>query len=358
MNSDAWTILCHDRIFHRMNFALASDKSRNIIVAGGNDYISGDGLTSVITFDMEKKTINALPDLPEVSWTCTGAILKGYFYVADHNGSLYRLDLSTCAGWEAVKHSAGDLFGQTIVSDGNYLYSLGGRNLDRVLNSPCKKFDPDTQEWSDLPQMHVPRYRHTAVVVGNEIYIIGGNLQNQSKISSVEAFHIPSQTWRKIQDIPNVQNEHSDSGFCVSCASAAVYEGLIVLTGGRKGKRQNGIESSYCFIFNTYTQKWTHSNVCLPSARSAHGSTFIGGSKFVSIGGTTSDSVSIVDRSKLFPNWSIIQHFILIRKLLEDERAFLKARNEIAGTPDEKCVDLLLTMLNIETFRYVLSFLI
>jgi len=352
-----WKTISNDELFHRMNFACVVYNDRYIIIAGGNEYTSGEGLRSVISFDTHEKIIKEFPDLPEISWTCTGTILKGCFYVAGHHGSIFRLDLSLCEAWEQVT-SSGDLFGHTIVSDDEHLYSIGGRNTDGIITSPCRRFCPKEDTWIALPQMNQSRYRHAVAIIGKQIYVIGGVREKQEKISSVEVYNINSMTWDIIANIPAVPNESSDDGLCLSCAALATFDKMIVLTGGRKRRRSTGIISPYCFVLNTHNLKWMQSMITLPTARSAHGCVLIGGTQLFLIGGESQKSIEAIERKCFFPNWYIIQDFLLLHKLVEEDRASIKRHNGGKLCMSDEFVQKLMTNLNLDLCRHVVSFLV
>jgi len=365
--NSSWKVVSSDESYHRVNFGTAYYKNRHLIVVAGNDYQSGTALKSVVSFDLETKiSTKIIPDLPHASWSCTSTILNDYMYVADNDSSIYRINLSSPNEWEKRNSNLSDgnllkLFGTSLISDGNNLFSFGGRDGHGNLTSRCLKYLPDEDKWISLSQMKFARFRHVGAIVGRKIYVIGGCTHQRRKTSSVEVFDIASESWSDAPPLPRLPNEHSDdNGICISTAAATVYGSLIFVTGGRKRPflRSHTMESSYVLIFDTEKQKWITSKAQLPSPISGHGCVFMDGSKLVVVGGKGPESIQAMEDINMFPNWYIIKHFVLLRKLIDEERAFVNIKNVKDRILADEIIVKLVTHLNLDMFRYILSFLI
>lgn len=123
-----------------------------------------------------------------------GAVLGDWLYVySGHVGSTHKYSVETTAKhfrrlnlkdrttWEDLPMGP-DLQGVALVSDGRFLYRIGGmaaRNLDgeeHDLRSVADfaRFDPEARIWTDLAPMPEPRSTHDAVVIGRKVYVVGG----------------------------------------------------------------------------------------------------------------------------------------------------------------------------------------
>ena len=107
------------------------------------------------------------------------------YYKTGQNAKMYSLDLESPKKWEVACESTG-LQGLAMVEHAGNLYRVGGfvaRNKqgeDQDLHSSAEfaKFDFKKKEWKSLQPMPVPRSSLDAVVVGDNLYVVGGwNLQ-------------------------------------------------------------------------------------------------------------------------------------------------------------------------------------
>jgi len=95
---------------------------------------------------------------------------------------LLRLDLKTPeTGWEKLPTDEPAL-GPALLSHSSGLIRIGGmqprndRDEEADMHSVpfVRRFDPETGEWSALPDLTKPRSSHDAFVVGDRIYVAGG----------------------------------------------------------------------------------------------------------------------------------------------------------------------------------------
>jgi hypothetical protein len=137
-------------------------------------------------------TFAVMPD-PAVN-SFGGAVLGDWLYVyGGHAGKMHhydetttvklfrRLNLKDRTTWETLP-MAQDVQGVALVSDGKFLYRLGGmvaRNHtgeDEDLHSVTDfaRFDPETKTWTDLAPLPLGRSTHDAAVVGRTVFAVGG----------------------------------------------------------------------------------------------------------------------------------------------------------------------------------------
>ncbi|CAB9523638.1 kelch-like [Seminavis robusta] len=62
-------------------------------------------------------------------------------------------------------------------------------------------FDPETKEFEVLPPMPGPRYRHAAVAINNQLWLVGGRDANDQVVGSVVVFDFEDMRWRLFNDL-------------------------------------------------------------------------------------------------------------------------------------------------------------
>ena len=123
-----------------------------------------------------------------------GAVLGDWLYVyGGHAGQTHqysvettakhfrRLNLKDRSTWEELPMGP-DVQGVALVSDGRYLYRLGGMAARNAPGQPhdlhsvadFARFDPESRTWTELAPLPEPRSTHDAVVIGRKVYAVGG----------------------------------------------------------------------------------------------------------------------------------------------------------------------------------------
>ena len=88
----------------------------------------------------------------------------------------------------------------------NRLYVVGGcdgsleGDWDGVLRSG-EVYDPATQEWTELPDMNLPRCAHSLVVLQGKLVVIGG-YTGRDTTNKVEQLDLLSNTWEEMEELP------------------------------------------------------------------------------------------------------------------------------------------------------------
>lgn len=123
-----------------------------------------------------------------------GAVLQGDLYIyGGHSGSahsysreeqgdtLWRLSLSEGGEWTPLAKGPA-LQGLALVAQGGKLYRLGGftaknaegEKHDLWSQDSVACYDPQANQWQDLPALPEPRSSFDATVLGEAIYVVGG----------------------------------------------------------------------------------------------------------------------------------------------------------------------------------------
>ncbi len=97
-------------------------------------------------------------------------------------------------------------------TDGTYLYTVGGRNLNVSLNTKAvQRFDPATGQWTQLTPLPVADSDLGAAVIGGQLITFGGeNLF--SVFSTVRAYNLATKTW---STLPNLAQPRHGMGVAV-----------------------------------------------------------------------------------------------------------------------------------------------
>jgi len=172
---------------------------------------------------LEATTFATFPD-PAVN-SFGGAVLGKWLYVyGGHVGETHQYDANTTAKhfrrlnledkttWEDLPMGP-DLQGLALVSDGEFLYRVGGMVAKNQPGEPndlhstaeFARFDPETKTWTDLTPLPEPRSTHDAFVLGRTLYVVGGwnmngEIEDSVFLDTAAAFDLdnPEAGWRTI----------------------------------------------------------------------------------------------------------------------------------------------------------------
>ena len=78
---------------------------------------------------------------------------------------------------------------------------VGGWDGNKILRSG-EVYDPETQEWTDLPEMNIPRCDNSFAVVQGKLVVIGSLTEIGVPTSKVEQLNLRTNTWEKMEDLP------------------------------------------------------------------------------------------------------------------------------------------------------------
>ena len=156
----------------------------------------------------------------------------------------------------------------TTESSTGYLFSIGGYT-NSGLNSECYKYNTATNIWSPIASLPEGRAVFASALVGDNIYVVGGQDNFGAFQSTVFRYDINANTWSTVAPIPAVFGWNK----------AVAYNGLIYVAGGFDGLSV----SSSIFVYNISTNTWTTAT-SMPAPR-AGGAYSIVGNKIIYVGG-------------------------------------------------------------------------
>jgi hypothetical protein len=130
-------------------------------------------------------------------------------------------------------------------------FVMGGFNT-RVTLSSMERYDVSTGQWSAVAAMGTARCRFGACVVSGEIFVTGGEDDDENHVSSVERYSPSSDTWSTVAPLPQSRSWH---------AAVGVNSAMYVL-GGRFG---DGGPTTNVYKFDSTLGTWSEVSP-LPSA--------------------------------------------------------------------------------------------
>ena len=97
--------------------------------------------------------------------------------------------------------------GAAAVTDGTYIYVLGGSGSDAAGTGSLWRYDPATNGYLPLTPFTIGTASHAAVYLNGVIYRIAGseNYNRSPTTVSVEAYTVASDTWHAVADYPDTQ---------------------------------------------------------------------------------------------------------------------------------------------------------
>src|SRR5205809_1556771 len=104
--------------------------------------------------------------------------------------------------WSAIPPLPAARYSVTAVSDGTYLYLLGGRDQNGFPTATLWRYDPATNTYNtSLPPYTIPTYWHASAYLNGKIYRIAGRAITGTEIH-VEVYNIATNTWSMAANYP------------------------------------------------------------------------------------------------------------------------------------------------------------
>jgi N-acetylneuraminic acid mutarotase len=127
------------------------------------------------------------------------------------------------------------------VSDGVYLYTVGGRFLSADKNSAAfERFDPESGEWVKLVDMPTPRGSYGATFIDGRIVAVGGE-EPTRVLGTVEMYDIAEGKWISLPPMPTPRH-----GEVVATVGNTVY----VIGGANRPSHEGGISTVEALDFS------------------------------------------------------------------------------------------------------------
>jgi N-acetylneuraminic acid mutarotase len=118
------------------------------------------------------------------------------------------------------------------VSDGTYVYTIGGRFLSADKNSAAlERFDPQSATWTKLVGMPTPRGSYGATLIDGRIVAVGG--EEPTRVLGVaEMYDIAQGKWTSLPPMPTPRHAEvvatvGNTVYCIGGANRPTHEGPI-----------------------------------------------------------------------------------------------------------------------------------
>ena len=121
---------------------------------------------------------------------------------------------------------------------GDYVYVVGGEDATKEANGSVEKFDLRRRHWLSLPNMPQPVFDPAAISYGHRVYVFGGRDADDENLSCTQAYDTVSGNWLTLADMPEV---------CDLAAAVSVNR-CIYLVGGF---------SQSCLRYDPAKDSWT-----------------------------------------------------------------------------------------------------
>jgi serine/threonine protein kinase/N-acetylneuraminic acid mutarotase len=205
-----------------MAWTVLDDK---IYIAGGMTH--GDTLQLVQSYDPQTRAWQAQPPLPTPLHHATATTYRGEMVViggatdelANASNKVYALRGGTWVELPSLTHARAASAAAVV---GDKLVVTGGQNAKQLV-AQTEVFDG--QSWKDAADLPTPREHLAAVSDGTYVYTVGGRFLSADKNSAAfERFDPQSGQWTKLVDMPTPRGSYG----------AAFIDGRIVALGGEE----------------------------------------------------------------------------------------------------------------------------
>lgn len=158
------------------------------------------------------------------------------------------------------------------VSDGRYLYLLGGQNT--ISSDALNRYDPRDHSWQPLPEMPASYANTDGAYVDGRIYIPSGFTGDSTYGGTHYSYSInEEEAWSTRAPITSTSQITEPVAW--GAAAADPSDTAYYYTGGRRGSAPE-IPSPYAFRYDIQLDSWQTLN-SMTTPRYAHGAAFLGG---------------------------------------------------------------------------------
>jgi N-acetylneuraminic acid mutarotase len=122
-----------------------------------------------------------------------------------------------------------------------FIFATGGEDVKGSELATVEKYNTLTNQWSAISSMTTKRYGHASVTCGDSIYSIGG-YDGSKLLNSVERYDIQTNQWISIAPIKQARSVH---------AATSIGESIFVIGGWGSGSYLKSVE-----MYDTRSNKW------------------------------------------------------------------------------------------------------
>ncbi len=190
--------------------------------------IEGRALKLTEYYDFASDKWAATVDLPSTLTNHGAAVLNGEIYIVgggsneSYSKDVLKYDRLTNK-WIEVQGLRVPRRGACVVSH-LHLYAIGGYGPSGMAFASVERYDPYLDEWAKIFPMNSSRAFASGAVIGDRIFVFGGEYAMWSFYCSAEVFDIATDEWRMI----------ADASIPRSFSTAAVLGREIYILGGMR----------------------------------------------------------------------------------------------------------------------------
>ena len=255
----------------------AIDEHRMIIIGGIN--ATWNAVSSGLIYDSRTRQMTPLPnDMPAARAESRAVANAENMYViggwgAGSRNAVYRLSLETYE-WTVMAPMSTVRYDCAVVLKGDYIYVFGGSGRDGNSLALTERYSIIDNTWQPLPDMAKVRRCHCALVLDNDIYIVGDYR------SCFDIFDIVSLSWRtegNLHDLPEMRDYS---------AAIVLRDRYLVVIGGQFYTKKGFGHAANCFIYDRIFNRWssTPMSMDMVTTRFKH-TVAVLGEKIIVVGG-------------------------------------------------------------------------
>lgn len=248
--SDSWEAL-PKMVVHRRNASTGVIGSRIYICGGHTD--DGAALRDAECFDAQCGLWEAVPLMQMARAAASAGVIEGRLYLCggydEHHQNLSsaeRFDPEAQSGvgaWEVVAPMSERRAWTTAGTIGGQLFVCGGEADEEWFLSSVECFCPRIASWQAVEPMLEPRSAAAAVSFGSRLFVCGGLDCEGQDLNTVERYDPRADCWEQMVPMASARS---------GCAAAAVLGRIYVFGGWGEDEEVNAVEQ-----FDAVAGTWT-----------------------------------------------------------------------------------------------------
>jgi N-acetylneuraminic acid mutarotase len=216
-----------------LHHATAATYRGEVVVIGGTSESLADASNKVFAFRDGKW--EELPDLQHARAASAAAVVDDKLVVVGGQNDKQLVaptEVFDGESWTQAADLPTPREHLAAVSDGAYVYTVGGRALTADENSAAfERFDPESGNWEKLTDMPTPRGSYGAAFVDGRIVAVGGE-EPTRVVPTVEMYDIANAKWTTVAPINTpvhgqVVAAVDSTLYCIGGADRPTHEGPI-----------------------------------------------------------------------------------------------------------------------------------
>ena len=212
--------------------AAATYRGEVVVLGGASDNIA-DGSNKV--FALRGGNWVELPSLTHARAASAAAVVGDKLVVVGGQNAkqlVPQTEVFDGSSWKDVADMPTPREHLAAVSDGTYVYAIGGRFLSADKNSAAlERFDPGSGTWTKLVGMPTPRGSYGATYIDGRIVAVGGE-EPTMVVNVVEMYDIADGKWSTLAPMPTPRHGEvvatvGNTVYCIGGANRPTHEGPI-----------------------------------------------------------------------------------------------------------------------------------